>query len=162
MSATIINRIKQFLKTLESLQDATLSLFESKRAAVTTANSAEMIRLADAEAELTMKMKFVLGTRREILLDAKRSGIASTSIYDIVAASDDSEREALSKRIQTARKKSERIRRESWVQWVVSQRATTYYNELLELIAYSGKKSPVYNHKQESPVGGGSILDASA
>ena len=65
-------------------------------------------------------------------------------------------------RIQAARRKSERIRRESWVQWVVSQRANTYYNELLELLAYSGKKAPVYSDKPGPPSGGGTILDASA
>lgn len=162
MSATLLNRVKQFLKTLEPLQDATLSLFERKRGAVTSADPAEMLKLAEVEAELTRSMQETLGTRREILFEAKRTGLPFGSIVELVNAVATDEREILSIRLKTARRKSERIRRESWVQWVISQRANTYYNELLELIAYSGKRSPVYSDKPSLPSGGGTILDASA
>ena len=162
MSTVLLNRVKQFLKALETLQEATLGLFEQKRRAVTAADHDDMLRLADVEAELSQRMKAALGARREILLEARKSGHAADSIRELVTSIAGDERDALGVRIEASRQRSERIRRESWVQWVISQRANTYYNELLELIAYSGKKAPVYSDRPGAPMGGGTILDASA
>jgi hypothetical protein len=162
MSELLVNRIKLFLKALEPLQDSTLALFDRKRGAVMAADPEEMLRLAGVEADLTRQMHETLGARREILLEAKRAGHDCGSILELASTVGTDEHAGLTARIRAARRKSERIRRESWAQWVISQRANTYYNELLELIAYSGKKAPVYSDKPVAPSSGGTILDASA
>jgi hypothetical protein len=162
MSHSLFIRVKKLLKTLEPLQEATLALFERKRAAVTLADPAEMLRLADVENDLSRKLQEALGARHEILQEARRSGLPSGSLLELVSSLEENDGPSVSTQIKTARRKAERIRRESWVQWVVSRRANTYYNELLELISHSGRKAPVYGDRPGASAGGGTILDASA
>ena len=124
MSTQLLIQVKQFLKDLEPLQDAMLNLFDSKRSAVTAACSGEMLRLAEVESELTEKMQEILRTRHRILQQASREGIVGDTIEDLVSFFGGDERDVLQSRIKVARRKSGKIRRESWVPWVVSQRAS--------------------------------------
>jgi len=161
MAMNLRSRVKKFLSSLESIQDELLELYERKRHAITRAEATQMRTLAQTEAELTQTMQRFVVQRQEILNDAGGAQLPCDSILELVAVVGGDEQSQLEDRVKRSRKKSERIRRESWVHWVVSQRALNHYRDLLDLIADHGRKSPTYNHGSSRQSTGGAILDAS-
>ena len=161
MAVSLLSRVKKFLHALEAIQDELLELYERKRLAITRAEATEMRALAQTEAKLTQTMQGFIQQRQQILNDAGGAQLPSDSILDLVAAVGGDEQPQLEERVVQSRKKSERIRRESWVHWVVSQRALNHYRDLLDLIADHGRKSPTYSHGARRQSTGGAILDAS-
>jgi len=161
MSTQLLDEIQQFLQELEPTQDEFLTLFGQKRIAVTRADTDAMLRLADSEAKLTEQMRLHLDRRRRILQQANQKGLPSDSIQALVGELGDSSQEPLKQGIERSLAKSESIRRESWVHWIVAQRGLNHCTELLDLIAYCGAKAPTYSRGPDQQTSGGAILDAS-
>jgi hypothetical protein len=161
MASRLLEEVTQFLTALEAAQEELLSVYKSRRAAMTAARAAQMQQLAEAESKITAELQKHLAERQRILEEAARNGYPSDSVLSLVSAIAGSEREELEERIVRSRLRSEKIRKESWVQWIVSQRALLHYNEMLNLIAECGKRSPTYSREPNARSAGGAILDAS-
>jgi hypothetical protein len=161
MSAELCQRVKEFLQALEPTQDELIVFFGKKRTALRAAQQVELVRLVDSEAELAKQMQRHLGRRQQILQQARQSGLPSDSILTLVVAIGGDQREQLEQRIQRARTKSEKIRTESWIHWIVTQRALNHFSELLDLIAHCGRQAPTYSQGPSEETTGGAILDAS-
>ncbi len=161
MSSHLLQQIIQFLQELEPTQDDLLSLFGERRGAVTAARTADMLRLAQRESELTQQMQQHLDRRQQILTNAGQNGLPDDSLSDLVTVIGGNRQQFLNERIERSRGKSEAIRRESWIHWIITQRAFNHYTELLDLIAHRGKKSPTYSRERDLESNGGAIIDAS-
>jgi hypothetical protein len=162
MQQHLIAEILQFLRSLEATQEELAALFDRKRAALCAAQPQELIRLASVETELTERLQKLLLRRGRILQQAHKAGLASSSLETLLAQLDDNQTRELQPTVARARRRSHDLRRESWVQWVITHRACSHYSGLLEIIANCGEKQPTYSRNQRTDVQGGAILDASA
>lgn len=162
VAANLLGETEQFLTQLEPAQDALLSLYERKKAAMVNAHSAEMLQIAEEEKQATFELQKMLSHREQILNKAQRSGFDVKTLSELAETSTADGRDKVLLRIERAHAKTQRIRRESWVQWIVAQRVLGHYAELLDVIAHSGEKSPTYSNVEQQNGNGGAILDASA
>jgi hypothetical protein len=98
-------------------------------------------------------------------LGSSRTKQASSyrSLSSILAQTVSLEAERLRGRLQAVQQRFGEVRREAWIQWVVTHRSQSFYAELLDLIAHGGQKPPVYGDgPHASPPKGGVMLDAAA
>ena len=159
MTADLMEEVRQFLPALEATQTELAALYEDKLRATRTADAGRMLTLADVEADLVKRLEGHIEHRGRILERARQSGLACDSIQSLVATAG---ADALRKRIDDAKTRSNRLRSASWVQWIASQRALLYYAELIELIAQCGDRSPTYGPAARDSRSGGALLDATA
>ena len=163
MSMHLLEEVRQLLPELEATQSEFADLFVNKRQALVAARSAELLRIADSEAELANRLQAHLGRRQKILLQAKRAGLPSDSIVELVARIAGDLREQLELQIERIRDAANSLRRESWIQWIIAHRTCSQYSEIKNLIAHCGEKDPIYSRdtNKEQNFSGGAILDAS-
>lgn len=138
-----------------------LSLFERKRTALRSAAPGELLRLAEPEAQLTTRMQQLLQQRGRILQSARQTGLAADSLRILIGRIGGEKALELTPCIERTRRKSDELRRESWVQWVVTRRAASHYGNLVDIIANCGEKKPTYSRNGKEDAPGGAILDAS-
>jgi len=163
MSARLLEEVRQFLPDLESTQREFSNLFLRKREALIAARSDELLRLADSETVLVKRLHSHLGRRQRILIEARSEGLPSDSIVNLVARIAGEEIKPLETRIERIRILSLRLRRESWIHWIISHRTYNHYSEILNLIAHCGEQAPTYSRdkNEEKKSTGGAILDTS-
>lgn len=162
MGGSLLDRVRELLRALETAQRDLSSLQDRKRAALTRGESSELLGIAREETILSNRLRDLLQQRSQILESARVAGAEDTgSLSSFVATLPPAEREELEPRVVQARRHAERIRRETWVQWIIAHRAYSHYSSLLELIAQSGSKSPTYDEKPVKHSSGGAIFDAS-
>lgn len=121
----------------------------------------ELLRLAESEAALAQQLQAAGDQRQRILQSAGRKGLPCKSLSDLAHSIAGDEGGRLQSRIQRASGMSNRIRRESWIHWIIAHRACSHYTNLLNLIANCGKKAPTYSKESCEESRGGVILDAS-
>ncbi len=164
--AQILGEIQRLITALEATQSLLLELFARKHIALVEANAEELLRLAEAEALLAKQLAEHVQRRHQVLSAAQVAGLPSSGISELARAIVGGNAPEFLARIRHCQQIAARLRRESWVHWVVAQRSYTQHGQLLDLIAHSGERSPTY----ESGVGntsnhqgqGGVLFDASA
>ncbi len=161
MQQQLLGEVRQFLSALDSTQDEMLSLFEDKRTALKSRAPQHLLRLADPEQRLTDRMQKLLQRRGRILQSARGIGLAADSVDVLLNGIGGQEADELLTLVEQAKSKSAELRRESWVQWVVTHRAASHYGNLLDMIANCGEKRPTYSRNETKEADGGAILDAS-
>ena len=163
MSEQLVDEIRQFLRGVQSAQDDLAALYRRKRAALTAARAGELLQIAESETLLVQELQAQLARRREILRESALAGLPGDSIQHVVASLGAEARADLEPHVERARRTAGEVRRETWVHWIIAQRALCHYQNLLELIAHCGRKSPTYSRRPgQDHSGGGAILDASA
>lgn len=161
MKNGLLIQTQNFLNQLEATQNQLWMLYLERREAVRKAKTDEMLRIAELETQLTEEMKSHLAVRKQILEQAARNELPSASIEELVQEIGGEQKEQLMTRIGRSRDLAEKVRVESWIQWIVSQRSINHCKEMLDIIANQGEKSPTYNTEKETSSTGGVILDAS-
>ena len=161
MSTQLLDDVKRFLPELEMIQDEFSAHFEEKTAALRSAHSADILRLAESEERLVARLQSQLDRRSEILSRARQHGLPAESLERLTESIAGDDRQPLKEQIDRARRKSEWLRRESWIHWIVAHRTFTHYAELLEFIAHGGKTAPTYGDHASKKTTGAAILDAS-
>lgn len=162
MTTELLHETRQFLRSLDAAQIELAQLFEQKRGALTEARTDELEQLTQTEAGLFQRLQNLHALRGRILQRAAGTGLPHDSLQHLVERIAGPELDELRPRIQQARLLSERLRHESWIQWVIAQRAVCHYSGMLDLIANCGRKSPTYSNGPAAPTTGGALLDASA
>jgi hypothetical protein len=160
--AELLDEVRHFLPALEATQTELAALFGEKRRAAKSADAQRMLELAEAEAGLARRLEGHVEDRQRILERARQEGRPADSIAELVAEIGGSGSELLRSRIDAARRRASSLRSESWIQWVMSQRAVLHYAELVELIAHCGQQPPVYGPAPREHRSGGALLDATA
>jgi flagellar biosynthesis/type III secretory pathway chaperone len=162
MTTELLHETRQFLRSLEAAQTELSQLFDQKRAALTHARADELERLAGSESDLLKRLQSLHALRGRILQRASRAGLPHDTISHLVERIAGPELSQLRPKIQQARRQSERLRRESWIQWVIAQRAFHHYTGMLDLIANCGRQAATYTNGPAAPaVTGGALLDTS-
>jgi hypothetical protein len=170
MGGRLLNDVARLLTELEATQQAMQTLFQRKRAALQRPRPEELLDVAREETLLVEALQRHLARRRELLHAAAKTGLPCNSLADVVracasvpdAASVRDAAQSLGVRIDRIRENSEALRRESWVQWVVTQRAGRHYADLLELLMHHGQRSPTYGRRKNESTNAGALIDASA
>lgn len=163
MADALVAELRRYLRRFQTTQEQLEELYRDKRSALIAARAADLLQIAETEAKLVGELKDQLGDRRKLLARSAGMGIPAESIRSIVKALDADARAELEPQIARAQSAATQNRRESWIHFIIAQRSLHQYNDLLELIAHCGQKSPTYSPaRSQEASGGGAILDASA
>ena len=116
----ILDDLKQLVSAIETTQQLLRELFTKKLGALIDARPDEILQLVKSEAELSKELTQHLQWRRRILAQARERGLPSGSLHDLANAVANDERSDLLARIARCRSTAAKLRRESWIQWVVA------------------------------------------
>ncbi|WP_298859078.1 hypothetical protein [uncultured Gimesia sp.] len=158
----LLSQLVGILNDLEPIQKQLLDLYQAKSKALKQVDVARFEQFGVVEEELTRELQFVLLARQQLLQKAEQHGFPSQTMKDLLSGLDVAEADLVFQRIDDAEQRSKKLRHESWVQWIVSQRSYQHYSQILELIANAGQKVPTYSRGQNESNTGGAIFDASA
>ena len=158
----LLSQLVGILNDLEPIQTQLLDLYQKKSTALKQVDVARIEQIGVVEEELTRELQFVLLARQQLLQEAERHGLPSQTMKELLSGLDVAESDPVFQRIEEAQQRSQKLRHESWVQWIVSQRSYQHYSQILELIANAGQKIPTYSRGQNESSTGGVIFDASA
>ncbi len=158
----LLFEIEKFLTLLEPHQQKMLQLCDQKTVQLREGKMKELIELSNHEAVLTREMQLLLSTRQQLLNMA--SGICGQveSLEEIVKPIDTKAAQSILQRIEHSKGISEKIRRESWVHWIIAQKSCQHYGELIDIIAHCGKQAPSYAEGILEDRSGSPLLDTTA
>jgi FlgN protein len=162
MGGRLLNDVARLLADLEQTQQAMLALFQRKRAALKRPRPDDLLDVAREETLLCERLQRHLARRRELLCAAANAGLRCGSLGEVAHRIGGPEAHSLADRMERVRANAEILRRESWMQWVVTQRASRHFADLLELLVHHGERSPTYSRKKNDNANAGALLDASA
>jgi hypothetical protein len=164
MTPVWLEELTRFAQVLEQSQQALLSVLRQRRQSAAGNSVLELERFNEAGRQAAQRLQ-VLGVWRQRLIDdAHRLGAQGNSLVEILGEWVTPEAEFMRGRLLMIQRRFEEVQREAWIEWVVTQRSSAYFNEVLELIAHGGKLSPVYTDQplMPEPTSGGMMLDAAA
>ncbi len=163
MSHELLQDIESFLTELDRVQDGLIALFAIKSRALHDFQAETLVRVAAQEALLARELTTLLERRRALLERARAAGLPDESLQSVAGAIGTGDQARVLERIGQAKGRSTRLRHESWTHWIISHRCYNHYTELLDLIAYHGKRAPTYAGRFQAAGGatGGAVLDAS-
>lgn len=157
--ATLAEDLRSYLVGVDADQGALADVQSRKGAALRRADATVLSSLVTEEQALVTRLKRRLGDRADLLNRARLEGRPAASLTEYVEHwGDDDTRNRLARTLAT----TERLRRETWVHWIVTKHTLGQYDALRELIAHHGKRAPTYEAGEEPTTTGGAVLDASA
>lgn len=163
MSDALVAEVRGYLRSFEATQEQLGELYRHKRTALIEARAGDLMRITESESRLALELKEQLGRRRQILQQSTKAGLPGDSIRALVASLHPEARVEFETQIERAHATAAQVRRESWIHFIIAQRSLHHFNELTELIAHCGQKSPTYSRvRGNEATSGGAILDASA
>ena len=158
LAAEFRSRLTDYVLRLEATQTNLLALYRRKRAALTTADAELLRQLELPERQAGEQLQSLAADRQQMIARAGQLGRACGSLMELLANVGGDP--ALRERMRCCQQRTAALRREGWVQWVVTRRSLSQTSALLELIAHRGDRPPTYD--QAAAGGGGTLLDASA
>ncbi|MCA9040693.1 MAG: hypothetical protein KDA65_10130 [Planctomycetaceae bacterium] len=162
MAAELTEKIRSYLMELVKIQTELMTLFRDRGRYFYGENPNQIQEFVQNKTELVQKLNQKLLQREQLLKRAQEAGLKAHSLQEVIARLPEAEIEELKKLLEVSIQLTMHLRQESWKQWVFLQRSHQHYAEVLDLIAYQGKKSPTYDEKPSRGTTGGAILDASA
>lgn len=135
--------------------------YERKSSAMQRASADEMQKLAECELALTQRLERGLAKRRSLLQVAGRLRLPHRSLRELIVELPGAPLAELQAALAQIQEQSRQLRLIGWSHWVVAHRSLNYYNELIDLIAQGGHRSPTYNQHAQREGQGGVLLDTS-
>ena len=99
-------------------------------------NAAELERLNAAAGDAVRRLQQITGWRARLLEQAAAAEGPAASLSVALGRHLTLAAESLRARLQIVQQRFGELRREAWIQWVISHRSQSVYAELLELIAH--------------------------
>jgi len=162
LAMPILDELQALLIDLESNQAAFLAMFKKKSVVMKNPTPIELVRLIDEELKLTRITQDCLNRRTSILSQVGKLGLNVNSLSEVIQVIAGAKRNRLLGDINRIEDGSQRIRKESWVHWIIAHRTQNLYTELLEIIAQCGEKPATYSPEDKQCSQGGALLDTSA
>lgn len=159
--AQLLADVRELVDELLSTGDELLRHYERKSEAMQRASADEMLKLTEIELSLTQRLERGLNARRAILRDAGRQRLPHRSLRELVAQLPGAPRDELNVSFARIQQQSQQLRLIGWSHWVVAHRTQNHYNELIDLIAQGGHRSPTYSQHSQREGKGGVLLDTS-
>ncbi|MDP1795936.1 MAG: hypothetical protein Q8K78_00570 [Planctomycetaceae bacterium] len=164
MTSAWLDELTRFTQVLDQSQQALLSVLRQRRQTLQNATVLELERFNEAGRQAAQRLQVLGAWRQRLIADAQRDGDRGNTLVEILATEVTPTTETLRGRLLLLQRRFAEVQREAWIEWVVTQRSSAYYGEVLELIAHGGKTSPVYTDQPLSSTSstGGVMLDAAA
>lgn len=164
MTAAWLDELTRFTQVLDQSQQALLTVLRQRRQALQGATVLELERFNEAGRQSAQRLQVLGAWRQRLIADAQQDGEQGETLVEILSNDVTPATEALRGRLFLLQRRFVEVQREAWIEWVVTQRSSAYFTEVLDLIAHGGRTSPVYSDQphgsQSSP--GGVMLDAAA
>ncbi len=158
-AATWLDDVGRFALTLDQTQQDLLTILRSRRQALVDQVPFSLERFNEAGRQAALRLQALGKWRQRLLDEAHRDGRAGETLVETLAEPATLTGDQLRGQLLAVQQRFEEIRREAWIEWVVTQRSSAYFHDVLELVAQGGIESPVYGEQGTS---GGAMLDAAA
>ncbi len=164
MTSAWLDELTRFTQVLDQSQQALLTVLRQRRQALHGATVLELERFNEAGRQSAQRLQVLGVWRQRLIADARQAGEDGATLVEILAHEVTPATEALRGRLLLLQRRFVEVQREAWIEWVVTQRSSAYYAEVLEMIAHGGRTSPVYTDQPLAPQSshGGVMLDAAA
>lgn len=158
-AATWLDDVGRFALTLDQTQQDLLTILRSRRQALADHVPFSLERFNEAGRQAALRLQALGKWRQRLLDEAHREGRAGETLVETLAEPVTLTGDQLRGQLLAVQQRFEEVRREAWIEWVVTQRSSAYFHEVLELVAQGGIESPVYG---DQSISGGAMLDAAA
>lgn len=163
MSPAWWDEVARFVDVLESAQQELLEALRAQRRALAQVDATELERLNAIAGDAARRLQQIGTWRAKLLEQASAEDAPAASLSVVLARTVSLDADRLRARLQAVQQRFEEVRREAWVQWVVTHRSQSFYAEMVDLIAHGGQRPPVYEEgPRTAPTAGGVMLDAAA
>lgn len=164
MTPAWLDELTRFTQVLDQSQQALLAVLRQRRQAMQGATVLELERFNEAGRQSAQRLQVLGAWRQRLIADAQQMGESGSTLVEILAAEATPATETLRGRLLLLQRRFQEVQREAWIEWVVTHRSSSYYTEVLDMIAHGGKTAPVYTDQPltPSPTNGGLMLDAAA
>ncbi len=164
MTSAWLDELTRFAQVLDQSQQALLTVLRQRRQSLQGGTVLELERFNEAGRQSAQRLQVLGVWRQRLIADARQDGEQGETLVEILAHEITPETEALRGRLLVLQRRFVEVQREAWIEWIVTQRSSAYYAEILDLIAHGGKTSPVYTDQPLIPQSssGGVMLDAAA
>ena len=155
--AALCGWIEQHVRLVGDAQSRLQQVLDQKQTALQTTQTEAVATFVENEAAIAAELETLRQTRDRWLAamplgpDIHSLGEAATA----AGASDE-----LTDRIDSVRRQAAVIQQQNWAHWVLAQRSSAHFAEMLGLIARRGQTAATYG--EQPPESGGGILDAAA
>ena len=163
MDHALARQIERYFDAYETTQLELGRLFERKRQFLRKLTPNGTQPLLNEEAVLAEQLSSHVRTRREILRTLDPTGRKFSTLEAVTATFEEPARGRLAERILRLKKRGIELRRESWIQWIVTQRGARHCGELVDMVAGPAGQPLTYECSDRSAnlSSGGTLLDAS-
>lgn len=158
-AANWLDDVGLFTLTLDQTQQDLLKILRSRRQSLVDQVPFSLERFNEAGRQAALRLQALGKWRQRLLDEAHRDGRAGETLIETLAEPMSLTSDQLRGQLLAVQQRFDEVRREAWIEWVVTQRSTAYFHDVLELIAQGGIDSPVYGDQSTS---GGAMLDAAA
>ena len=148
------SELASFMKDLLAVQSETLDMLTRRRQLLADADSDGLLGLVNNEQELVDRLQGCLARRQELLDQAGREGLASKDIRSLANSLPREQRGDAKRQIIEANAKTRLLKKQTLVNWIVSQKALIHLSQMLEIIATRGRGKPTYEKGNQAAVGG--------
>lgn len=155
-------KIIEFLEELSEVQEATLDILQRKTKLLATADTKSIAALAPEEQTSVERLQKCLEKRAELLELAKNERLPCDSIESLARHLDTINPELfLEEMCFESKNRTKIMRLQSLTNWVLVQRTTSHFTQILELISAKGRPSATYERKKNGGVftSGGALVD---
>lgn len=157
--ATWLDDVGRFALTLDQTQQDLLTILRARRQALVDQVPFSLERFNEAGRQAALRLQALGKWRQRLLDEAHRDGRAGQTLVETLAEPVSLTSEELRAQLMAVQLRFEEVRREAWIEWVVTQRSSAYFQDVLDLVAQGGVESPVYGDQSSA---GGAMLDAAA
>jgi hypothetical protein len=153
--------IAALLDELSSVQDELLAVLALKREQLIAGDLPGLAETQVREEQLAERLKHCQEQRADLLVAARKEGLAGGSLGSLASAVNGRGRGKLGERANAANTRMKLLRNECLTNWVLAQRALLHVSQLVEIIATGGRLQPTYG-EGESVHSRGSLVNHEA
>ncbi len=159
---SLARELDRILSEIQSANEELEQVLCHQDELLVVADAAGLKDSASKQNECVQRLQALLSRREEWLHKATHQGEPVRSITEWVRQTASPNATRWLDQLAQIKQSTERVRRQTWRQWVVVQGAHRHQSELLQLIARNGRKTVGYGPSAQTESRGGAILDASA
>ncbi|MBI1344763.1 hypothetical protein GC163_00590 [bacterium] len=156
-----LDDVARFADVMEAAQQHLLETQRLKRQALVSGSLVDLEPLNEAALQAARRLKALTIWRSRLLDQAHAEGYADLTLSDVLSHSTSPLPEQLRGRFALIQQRFGEAKREAWIQWIVAQRMSGCYTDLLDLMARGGQRPLGYDESPNPQQGvGGAVLDA--
>ena len=148
------SELATFMNDLLAVQSETLDMLARRRQMLAKADLDGLVGLGNHEQELVDRLHGCLARRQELLDRAKQEGLASKNIQSLTNSLPPDQRGNTRRQVVEANARTRLLKKQTLVNWVITQKALIHLSQMLEIIATRGRGKPTYEKGNQAATGG--------